>query len=570
MSVIHSITEGGQTFAHRMRMFRQVVKINFTTSMLIAVLFFLYLMSQVKIATYYAVAYHTIAYVFLRLGIQNVTVYTSHWRIFAYEHYSGESFQSPVGTVLSRTEKHFLLAKDLAIESLLIALGIFLALFMLFLILFYTKGILGKLQKQISGRKLTSAFMLKWKLILSRKASSIRVGKVPLLKNAETQHILITGGTGSGKTNCMLHLLSQLRQRGDKVLIIDTNGDFLESFYTSKTDYVLNPLSQSSQKWHPWVECENESDYRSLAESFIPTSNYDNDNYWRQASKTLFYTILMQLEDKKLTSELTQWLLHESLQNLCKFVEGTRGATHMDPNSDKTASSIRSVMSTFVECLELIENTSDPFSVKKWVQDESNNGWLFLQTNAKDRAALNPLISVWASIAIRSLLGLNPNLNRRIWFFLDELASLNPIKDLLTLLTEGRKYGACGIVSLQSTSQFEDLYGREKAEVMLGNCRTKLVFAEQNPTVADKISKVFGTKEIRSVNEGISYGAHETRDGVNLSTYEKALPIISPTDIMNLERNNLYIGLPENYPIAKIKLKIFNKERLRVSNTNND
>lgn len=66
--------------------------------------------------------------------------------------------------------------------------------------------------------------------------------------------------------------------------------------------------------------------------------------------------------------------MHASLQSLCKFVEGTRGATNKDPNSDKTTNTVRSVMSTLVECLELLENTSDPFSVKKWVQDESNNG----------------------------------------------------------------------------------------------------------------------------------------------------------------------------------------------------
>ncbi|MBA3239510.1 MAG: type IV secretion system DNA-binding domain-containing protein [Parachlamydiaceae bacterium] len=48
-----------------------------------------------------------------------------------------------------------------------------------------------------------------------------------------------------------------------------------------------------------------------------------------------------------------------------------------------------------------------------------------------------------------------------MWFIIDELPSLQKVKNIEVLLTEGRKYGGCSILSLQSPSQLESIYGRE-------------------------------------------------------------------------------------------------------------
>lgn len=48
------------------------------------------------------------------------------------------------------------------------------------------------------------------KLKSLRMASNLTIGKISLVKDMETKHFLATGSTGSGKTNLIHNLLSQI------------------------------------------------------------------------------------------------------------------------------------------------------------------------------------------------------------------------------------------------------------------------------------------------------------------------------------------------------------------------
>ena len=149
---------------------------------------------------------------------------------------------------------------------------------------------------------------------------------------------------------------------------------------------------------------------------------------------------------------------------------------------------------------------------------------------------------------------MNLDLARRLWFVIDELPTLSKLKELETLITESRKYGGCGLLALQSPAQLEEIYGKSFAQTVMGNCGTKVIFAEHDPEIAARISKALGESEVKEYQEGISYGAHEVRDGVNLSLQSKKQPIVSATDIQFLEKNHAYIKLPGNLPVSKVKL----------------
>jgi hypothetical protein len=56
--------------------------------------------------------------------------------------------------------------------------------------------------------------------------------------------------------------------------------------------------------------------------------------------------------------------------------------------------------------------------------------------------------------------------------------------------------------------------------------------------------------------EGLSYGANDVRDGVDLSLLTRQMPLVSSTDIQFLEKNKAYIKLAGNLPITKNKFKI--------------
>jgi len=229
--------------------------------------------------------------------------------------------------------------------------------------------------------------------------------------------------------------------------------------------------------------------------------------------------------------------------------------------SEKTSASIRAVAASHLEALEHLEDTESPFSIREWVGTKDDS-WLFLASTTSQRTSLTPILSAWFSIAMRSLIQLEPSNDRRLWFIADELPSLNRLRDLETCLTESRKFGGCALLALQSPAQLEIIYGRELAKVILGNCGTRIAFAEQDPEIAARISKIFGDKESKEHQESISYGASEIRDGVNLSYQTRTTPVVSAAQIQALDPNEAFVKLPGNWPIAKIKFSYREPEKI--------
>lgn len=556
MGFFQNITEGGQTWAHRIRMFRQVIKMTLGTSLLFALLIYAILMAQIA-PIYYQGAWYYLKATAVSAIADRIEVDPVFWEKVAHERKSAASNEISTGKVIHLTEKFSTHLGAEAIKNLVIAGKYAFTACGMLLLFFLVRGRSRKNKKHISGSKIVTNWVLKMKLILRRNASDIHIGSIPFVKNSETQHFLITGGTGSGKTNCLFHLLDQVREKKQKAVVIDTSGSFTQRFLRPGKDILLNPFDPQSAHWNPWIECSNKFDYEALAESFIPQSYAENENYWRQAARSLFSSLLQKLSDTQKISELIRWSLFEPLPELCQFVAGTKAAAHMDINSEKTAGSIRSVASAFLECIENLNDSPTPFSIRKWVENPQTDSWLFIHCTPAQRAAITPLVSSWIAIAIRSLINLPPDQQRRLWFFLDELQTLNKVRDLESLLTEGRKYGGCGVLALQGLSQLENIYGNHSTKTIIGNCSTKIIFSEQDPEIATRISKMFGEQELKETNEGISYGAHEVRDGVSLSTQTKKQPIVSPTAIQSLEKNTAFLRLPGNYPVTKIKLQLF-------------
>lgn len=74
-----------------------------------------------------------------------------------------------------------------------------------------------------------------------------------------SKHILLVGGTGSGKTNLFYHIVKQLKARmtsDDVMLIFDSKGDFHKKFYT-KGDILIGNSAQyrkQSDRWNIYEE----------------------------------------------------------------------------------------------------------------------------------------------------------------------------------------------------------------------------------------------------------------------------------------------------------------------------
>ncbi len=435
------------------------------------------------------------------------------------------------------------------------------ACFFSIMMAWYALGYVQKQKQHQRGNTMVSWKQLRFILKRRREASDLKLRKLPLVKDKETSHILITGTTGSGKTNTFHHLLPQIRARNDRAIIIDLTGDYVSQYYDPTTDVLLNPLDQRSHSWHPWADCLVESHYDVLANALIqPKGHSYSDPFWDNASRAVLKAGLRKFAQAGYqdVDDLYHFFMTATDQQFCQFFKGTEAATYASLHNDKTTSSIRSVLNSHIEGLahlKTAENPSDAFSLRQWVDQTESKGWLFITAKADQRKTLIPLISMWIEILTNALMTLPPDHKLRLWFVIDELPALQRLPSLQYGLAEARKYGGCFLVGFQSKPQLEEIYGRNGAEAMLDLFNTKIFFRCTEPSTQVWISKVLGEREEKEPTENISYGAHSMRDGVSLSLHAHQTPLVLPTELALLRDLECYLKYPGKYPCAKMRMR---------------
>ena len=250
---------------------------------------------------------------------------------------------------------------------------------------------------------------------------------------------------------------------------------------------------------------------------------------------------------------LYEVLVKSSLKDYSQFFLGTEAAPFTDEKGDKTTFSIRSTLVSQIACLKHLEEKSD-FSIRQWIEDESESGWLFLTARPDQRKTLKPLITAWMDIAINALMTLDPDSQRRLWFIVDELPALQKLPSLEAALAESRKYGGCLMAGIQSFPQLINIYGHSTSQALLDLFNTKIFFRSTDPNTTSWISNVLGEAETKEVQENLSYGSNTMRDGVSLSQNNLSRPIVLPTEIMSLKDLECYVKLPGQYPVSKLAM----------------
>ena len=79
------------------------------------------------------------------------------------------------------------------------------------------------------------------------------------------------------------------------------------------------------------------------------------------------------------------------LQNLYEFLQRTPAGPLLDPNSEKTAISVRSNVANYVSALRYLPLERTPFRLREWVAAERSDEWLFLNAADAQLASVRPL-----------------------------------------------------------------------------------------------------------------------------------------------------------------------------------
>lgn len=393
-------------------------------------------------------------------------------------------------------------------------------------------------------------------------ASDIKIGDLPILKNSEIQNFCLHGTVGSGKSEVIRRLLNYVRARGDMAIIYDRSCEFVKSYYDPSLDKILNPLDSRCAAWDLWKECLTLPDFDNISNTLIPMGTKE-DPFWQGSGRTIFAegAYLMREDKDRSYEKLVDTMLSIKIDKLRAYLQNTPAANLVEEKIEKTAISIRAVLTNYVKAiryLQGIEKNGEPFTIRDWmrgVREDRPNGWLFISSNADTHASLKPVISMWLSIAIRGLLAMGENRNRRVWIFADELPTLHKLPDLVEILPEARKFGGCYVFGIQSYAQLEDIYGVKPAATLFDVMNTRAFFRSPSKEIAEFAAGEIGEKEILKASEQYSYGADPVRDGVSTGKEKERETLVSYSDIQTLPDLSCYVTLPGPYPAVKLALK---------------
>ena len=405
----------------------------------------------------------------------------------------------------------------------------------------------------------------------SGEASEFSIGTLPVPLSIIDRHIYFSGDTGNGKSQALMQILDVVREKDEKLIILDKNGEMTSRYYDPERDYILGPFDDRTQNWTTYCEGANEVDFEKMARSFIPVPPPGSQTHWAESSINVLSTLLDQLSTSSDHSQAVDHLLQKLVESkkvieknllgrdeivlkrgVYELVKGTIAQLSLDPDAPEHASSVLSSLIPNIRSLSYLRGMGDRsvFSIKDWVKNPNDKGWVFIRVSEDYFELVEPLVRTWLDTAIKAVLSLKKPNDYRIWFVVDELQSLKSINSLKKGLHEGRGHGLRCILGFTSITELCETYGENTAKGMLSQCNTKVSFSVSEPTASEWVAKLLGNEEVIRENDSINFGE---RDSLGSADQLHESSIVLPSQIQTLPRFTAYVKFSGDWPVTKIK-----------------
>lgn len=385
------------------------------------------------------------------------------------------------------------------------------------------------------------------------------LGNVPTLRlphASEPSHILIMGDTGTGKSTLIRRILMQIEERSETAIVYDPALDYTPEFYTpERGDTILNPLDARMPYWSLGEELRHDAEALTLAASLFPDRHNENP-FFVEGPRKIFAHLLT---FRPSPQELAYWMCHE--EEIDRRLKGTEYAAMIDRQAPAQRSGVLASLNMIADTLKLLPSEREAtarWSAAEW--SKHRRSWLFLTSTPETRKRLIPLTSLWLDTLVLRSMNQGQSNPQKVWFVLDELASLQRLPQLHTAITENRKSNNPIVLGFQGRSQLETRYGHE-AEAMLSQPATKIFLRTSEPRAAEWISKTIGEVEIERLRESRSSGRTGRQRNTKSYNLERQVePLVMASEISGLadmhgflKKGNLVVRM--NFPFIELPNK---------------
>jgi type IV secretory pathway TraG/TraD family ATPase VirD4 len=366
---------------------------------------------------------------------------------------------------------------------------------------------------------------------------------------AEAQHMQIIGDTGAGKSSLLFQALRQVRSRGDSAIVYDPAREYVKRFYDpNRGDIILNPLDRRCPYWGPAEELRSRSEAKALAVSLFQPPQDKKGEFFIESPQKIFAFLMAY---GPTPDQLVQWMSNP--EEIDRRVKGTEHAHLIDQHAHQQRAGVLASLGLVADSLRLLpkrDEANGQWTATEWA--EKRQGWIFLTSLPAEREALRPLQSLWIDWLVLRLLNEPTATQKRVWFVIDELASLQKLPQLHTAITEARKSNNPVILGFQGKAQLEYLYGH-LAEVMLSQPATSVWLTTKEPNAGEWVAKFIGKVEIERLRETHFDG---TRSGRNFALDRQVEPLVLESEISGLPDLHAYMKF-QNF-VSRFSFPYFN------------
>lgn len=405
-----------------------------------------------------------------------------------------------------------------------------------------------------------------------------------LSEKASSEHVVVMGPTGSGKSSAYFVPNLLLLDAPASVVVSDPKGELCDltagrQAALGREVLVFSPLDPGrSVRYNPLSAAPGTSAVRELAQVLlvngsraaeVMTGGRHSSPEWVTLSAPLLSAALLRAREigepvDDISSALDFLLETPDEQMLGEFQSCSKEAYReylvyaQALGSERTASSIRVTVSAALQLFnlkEVREVTSgrgfDPASLRE------RPVALYVQVPERKSAFLSPLVSVFYQQLIDLILD-RPGLP--VYFLLDEFANTGVIPGFPRLAATARSRKVSLSVGIQGVEQLEAGYGREGAQDIMNNLKVKLCFPGLGDYTAGYVSRLLGqaTAEVRGRMYDSSAGGY----GDHYSLQRREL--LTADEVRRLKKGEVLVVASNCDPLLGRQLRYYEDRKLRV------
>ena len=417
---------------------------------------------------------------------------------------------------------------------------------------------------------------------------NIPKGGIPLYNNGKEiwvdtggYHNMIIGSTGSGKSQGLsFPFINIMAKAGESMIITDPKGELYvgTAKELEKRGYNIILLNfrdpEKGNCWNPFsipyklYQQGNKDKAIELLEDLAKNILYDENNkgqdpFWENTSADYFaglaFSLFQDAKEEEVNINSINYMATVGENKLGgtnyikEYFSGKPttstesikvNATITAPN--ETKGSILSVFNQKIQLFSSRETLSEMLAHNDFdMEDIGRKKTAVFIVIQDEKKTYHSLVTIFLKQCYETLVRVaqeNPGgkLKYRTNFLLDEFANMPPLSDVDAMVSAARSRNIRLSFIIQNFSQLNDVYGKEKAETIRGNCGNTIYLLSTELAALEEISKMCG--EVKSKKDDKT----------------DSRPLITVTDLQNFKEEDALILRSRMRPY-KTKLKYNHK-----------